>query len=273
MEGKLVVKVFISWSGERSKAIALLLHEWLPNIIQAVKPWMSASDIDKGVRWSTDIASQLEQTRFGIICLTPENLEAPWILFEAGALSKTLDNTFVCPYLFGIEPSNLKGPLVQFQAAKAQREETRKLVHTINQALGESALPEVTISKAFDIWWPELEKRLSSISMLKQKPGAQRTDRELLEETLDLVRTQTRLTAASRWNERGQYDSLDSTPGLVEKYLFDDENLSPETALALAELFRVAYAQFSNEPTESNKSSKKVSVKRSSKKKARRSKD
>ncbi len=51
------MKLFISWSGARSEYIAEVLREWLPNVIQAVCPWMSASDIDKGSRWSSNLAS------------------------------------------------------------------------------------------------------------------------------------------------------------------------------------------------------------------------
>jgi hypothetical protein len=91
------MKVFISWSGERSRAVAEALWEWLPNVIQTVNPWVSLADIEKGARWSTEIASQLETCCVGLICLTPENLSAPWLLFEAGAISKTLDKAFVCP--------------------------------------------------------------------------------------------------------------------------------------------------------------------------------
>lgn len=134
------MKVFISWSGERSKAVAEALHDWLPNVIQTVRPWVSLADIEKGTRWSTDIAAQLEECRIGLICLTPENLSAPWLLFEAGALSKTLEKTFVCPYLVNLQPADVRGPLSQFQMTTAEKEETRKLLHTINKALGEQAL-------------------------------------------------------------------------------------------------------------------------------------
>jgi hypothetical protein len=95
--------VFISWSGERSRVAAEALRAWLPKIINAIKPWLSSADIDKGARWSTDVASRLEAAKAGIICLTQNNLHSDWILFEAGALSKTLQNTYVCPFLIGLE--------------------------------------------------------------------------------------------------------------------------------------------------------------------------
>src|SRR6266566_4271870 len=41
------------------------------------------------------------------------------------------------------------------------------------------------------------------------------------------------------------YYPHESTPEIVEAHLRADQNLTPETASALSELFRVAYAQFS----------------------------
>jgi len=186
------MKVFLSWSGERSRLIAEILRGWLPLVIQAVKPWLSASDIDKGTRWSSDIATQLEETSFGIICLTPENLDAPWIQFEAGALSKTIDGAFVCPYLFEVEPSDIKGPLVQFQTTRATKEDTKNLVNTINSLLQES-IPEVQLNKVFEMWWPDFEEKLGAVNnKIKEHIQIKRSDRELLEEILDTLRSQTR---------------------------------------------------------------------------------
>jgi transcriptional regulator with XRE-family HTH domain len=42
------------------------------------------------------------------------------------------------------------------------------------------------------------------------------------------------------------YFPQESTPEIVEAHLRADRNLTPETAKALSELFRVAYAQFSH---------------------------
>lgn len=185
------MKVFISWSGERSRIIAEALRDWLPNVIQALKPWLSSADIEKGARWTSDIPKQFAETRFGIICLTPENLQEPWIHFEAGALSKTLDRTFVCPCLFDLDPSSLTGPLVQFQATKFNKMDMRKLLHTMNRAQASEALNEDIINRAFERWWPELEKSLENIPD-KEVEKKVRSEREILEEILELVRSQTR---------------------------------------------------------------------------------
>ena len=186
------MKVFISWSGERSQAVAEALREWLPNIIQTVSPWVSLADIEKGARWSTDIATQLEEYCVGLICLTPENLSAPWLLFEARALSKTLDKTFVCPYLMNLRPTDLQGPLAQFQATTTQKEETRKLLHTINKALADHAVQTVQVNAAFEKWWPDLDTELQAISAMQFSTIPRRSDRELFEEILETVRALTR---------------------------------------------------------------------------------
>ncbi len=169
--------------------MAEALRQWLPSVIQVVQPWMSDVDIDKGARWSKDIAAELEEASFGVICLTPENLEAPWILFEAGALSKKLEQTFVCPYLFDVEPAQLKGPLVQFQAAKAERDDTRKLVYTINRALDATALPADKLDKAFEKWWPELEQALRKLPEHPETPQPKRSVEEMIGEMLEIVRS------------------------------------------------------------------------------------
>ena len=109
------MKVFISWSGETSHKVAIALHDWLPYIIQAVKPFMSSGDIFKGERWSDVLAKELEDTQFGIICVTPSNIKAPWLNFEAGALSKSVDRSFLFPFLSQINPHELEGPLALFQ--------------------------------------------------------------------------------------------------------------------------------------------------------------
>ena len=127
-----------------------------------------------------------------MICLTPSNLHADWILFEARALSKTLQNTFVCPLLIGLEPSDINGPLAQFQATKVTREGILKLLKTLNTGLAESALPDSHIEEAFEVWWPKLEGELKKLPKDEDLPRPQRTERDLLEEVLSLVRNQNR---------------------------------------------------------------------------------
>jgi hypothetical protein len=182
------MKVFISWSGETSKAVATALHEWLPKVIQSVQPWISNHNIPSGSRWHFQLSEQLQDLKTGILCLTPDNLTAPWILFEAGALSKTLDDSLVCPYLFRLEPSDVEWPLAQFQLEKADKEGTKKLLVTINNTAGESKLDASRLDEAFEMWWPSLDEQLKKLPV-SETPAPKRRDPEsMIEEILDTVR-------------------------------------------------------------------------------------
>jgi hypothetical protein len=181
------VKIFISWSGERSRLVAEALRDWLPRVIQSLKPWLSANDIEKGTRWGTDIAQQLQDSTFGIICVTSENLDARWLNFEAGALSKVISASHVCPYLLDLGPTDVAGPLSQFQSTKATREDTLKLIETINSTMKEQALTATQLKETFDVWWEKLDVLLKKVPKAEGAPP-KREERDLLQETLAVVR-------------------------------------------------------------------------------------
>jgi len=196
------LKVFLSWSGEHSHKVATILRDWLPSVIQSIEPYVSSEDIDKGARWSTDIAKELESSGYGILCVTRDNVEAPWLNFEAGALSKSVEKGRVSPFLFSIKRSEVKtGPILQFQSTIAEREDVRKLLHSINSATPQGALEDIRLNTVFEVWWPQLEKQLqdlekttpfSALTASSSAP-ANAEPSEILEEVLELVRQQHRV--------------------------------------------------------------------------------
>lgn len=193
------MKIFISWSGATSHKVAVILREWLPSVIQSIEPYVSSEDIDKGARWSSDIAGELNASSYGIICLTPDNIQAPWINFEAGALGKSVDKSRVSPLLFRLKTADVQGPLVQFQATTIEHDEVWKLICSINDANEDGALETGRLTKAFNTYWPELEKSLKEISAEAdgQKKGSKASTPSemtaILEELLDLTRANTKL--------------------------------------------------------------------------------
>ncbi len=122
---------------------------------------MSDHDIAAGKRWGVELNKELEASNYGILCLTPENIAAPWLLFEAGALAKLVASSRVVPYLL-FNP-NITGPLSQFQGVNADKEGTLKLVRGINQNL-DKPLPDDRISRIFERAWPDLERKLQATS-------------------------------------------------------------------------------------------------------------
>lgn len=159
-----MIKVFVSWSGERSKQMAHCLSAWLPMVIQNCRTWISDRDVEKGQRWFDELGKTLEEQDFGIICMTPENLVAPWLLFEAGALSKSLHKGRVCPLLLGMSPNDLKGPFRQFQATVLEKGDVLKLVEAINNCLDDARLDRNILDVCFERFWPDLERDMTSIS-------------------------------------------------------------------------------------------------------------
>lgn len=228
------MKVFISWSGETSKALAEALRGWLPSVIQAIKPYFSPDDITKGSRWSTEIAKELEECKIGLICLTADNLEAPWIMFETGALSKSISAARVCPLLFGVEPSDVKGPLVQFQAAPFARDELKKAVRMMNQELGPQALTSDVFDSVFDMWWPKLEEKVKKIMANVHGPAKQsvRSERDILEEILARVRV-TPPMASRRSIHPGALEDLLET---YTRLMMELTHLPPEARGELVEI-------------------------------------
>jgi len=157
-------------------------------VINAVEPWMSDEDIQKGERWNSVLAAKLETATVGIICLTRDNLNSSWILFESGAISKKVASAFVCPLLIGLEPTEVAGPLASFQLTRSNKHDMKKLVRTIHYALGSSAFPEKRIEAAFEVWWPSLEEQVLKLPQVSARKSALRSDREILDEVLALSR-------------------------------------------------------------------------------------
>lgn len=188
------MKIFLSWSGKRSRAIAEALNDWLPRVIQAVEPFFSP-DIEKGANWNDRLRAELDGTFFGIICLTPDNLNSTWIHYEAGALLKTKD-ALISTLLHGIKHGDVVPPLSDFQWTIAEKEDdVLKLLKTINNRVGESkerALSEKHLESIFAMFWPELEKKLKAAESLGDATQVERSAEDMLLEVLESVRYQQR---------------------------------------------------------------------------------
>jgi len=181
------MKVFISWSGERSQVFAKALHEWLPMVLQSVVPWLSHADISAGDRWADTVAKELETCDFGITCITRENMSSPWIHFEAGALAKRMQEGRVIPLLLDIDFKDISGPLAQFQAKKAERDGVLAIVNAINE-LSQVKVSETLLPKQFEALWPKLEKQVNEIPKTQLPAKPQRAQHEILEELVASIR-------------------------------------------------------------------------------------
>lgn len=186
------MKVFLSWSGEKSKAVAEILKNWLQRVIQATEPWVSF-DIEKGQRWSEKISQALSESSVSIICLDSDNLESNWIHFEAGAISK-IPNSMVGTLLLDTSPEKLAPPLSMFQATIFNKKDMLKLVQDINTKVrecNERYLGERNLIDAFEQNWPILEQQVHAVlnktSDLSEKRIQQLLASERICQLLDMV--------------------------------------------------------------------------------------
>lgn len=211
--------VFLSWSGDGSKRVAEVLHEWLPVALQSIKPFLSSEDLRKGGRWLSDLHGELAKESFGVLCLTQSNLTSPWILYEAGALSKSLSESRVAPLLIGVKPSDLPDPLKQFNAVTSDRNDFKRLLKSINELSGESAVASEVVEKASEACWLQVEAAITAVTELPVAPkdsseadppaGTGLFDHfdPILQELLLLNRQQTQILSV-REREEGQVKVL-----------------------------------------------------------------
>jgi hypothetical protein len=191
------VDIFVAWSGEVGGQVAQILKSRLPSILQYVRPFVATEDVHKGQRWLAEVGARLQECTFGIICLTPESLNSPWVHFEAGALSKAIKEAEarVAPFLLAVRKSDLSAPLSQFQATDSTREDVERLVKSINSVAPEGEkLNETRVKEAFEKWWPDLEEELRELasqatSTTTPPPEEEEPALKMLEQVLELLRS------------------------------------------------------------------------------------
>jgi hypothetical protein len=184
------MKIFFSWSGEKSHAVAEAFSEWLPCVIQAVTPWFSSKDIDRGSVWINEIFEQLKDTNFGVVFVTQENQSKPWVLFEAGALSKGLKENRICTVLVDLHVRDVEAgsPLLNLNHTEMNKKNILALIKTINKTMELGNVQDKHLEFAFDSMWPTLEKNLQDIeTRLPQTEPKERQDNDVLNDILNSV--------------------------------------------------------------------------------------
>lgn len=184
------MKLFLSWSGERSRRVAELIGEWISGVIQQIDPWIS-SEMDRGAIWFSEIGSAINTVSNGVVCLTRENLTAPWILFEAGALARNFGSNRVCTFLIDVKPKDISDPLAQFNHTFSTRDSMFQLAKTLNERLNEGKLADAKLQKEFDLHWDLFESGFQEIiteTREGEKPP-KKSEREILNDIADMLQS------------------------------------------------------------------------------------
>ena len=148
--------IFICWSGDESKQFAEDTRSFLNQVLPGVTFFLS-SDIEKGDLWFNALTSNLHEAKAGVVCLTPQNLESPWMHFEVGALFSRREQQRIFVYTHGVRPEELKGPFGHFQSSSTTNHSTRKMVTSIAKLYEKTEFhPD-----KFDIHWPDFDAKLA----------------------------------------------------------------------------------------------------------------
>lgn len=175
------MRIFVSWSGSFSRSVAELLRDWIPNVIQEASVYVSSQDIAKGESWPENIRGNLSEIDLGVVVVTKSNFEAPWIMFEAGALSKSVRSKMI-PLLCGVDQVDLaKSPLRLFQGCKGEsRDDMSAMLQSLN-ASAATPLSAERLEVAFDKWWPDFA---GAYQQLEQDPPAAKEGKKVDDQLL-----------------------------------------------------------------------------------------
>ena len=181
------MSVFICWSGDRSHALAKRLETLLHDTLRSLGPddVFVSDDIDKGATWFESLEDRLEEAAAGIVCLTAENLNSPWMHFEAGALARRLssrdqkrhasskkpkprnDATRLFPLLMGVSGAQLQGPLGAYQGTNVTQADLGRMIKSIGSVLGHEPIrlnrKRNTIIR--DSVWKKFERDIGEIAV------------------------------------------------------------------------------------------------------------
>lgn len=178
--------VFVIWSGSRSKAMGEAFRDWLPHVIQSAVPFFSDKDIASGALWHGSLQASLQSVRFAVVCCTTENVTAPWLNYEAGALVERM-NGRTAPWLLDGKPEELQpSPISRLQAKAANPVGTLAVLQALNDALT-APVPASILEAAFQTHWAKLEAKLRAIPAGESKPK-EREPADMLQEVVGLTR-------------------------------------------------------------------------------------
>lgn len=156
-------QIFLSWSGEASRDIALELKRWFETVFEDLRAWVSDTDIALGARSIPAIEESLDKSVGGILVLTVENQSSPWVNYEAGALSRQYQGREgrVIPLLVNATSmGELRSPLSNFQGQLLNQLGVERILRAIYGMLAKN---EELAPARMRAYWPELEGALEPL--------------------------------------------------------------------------------------------------------------
>lgn len=160
-------------------------------VIQECSDPFLSSNTDKGDPWFSTIDEALKTAKVGLVFITAENQNEPWLNFESGALITRLGDRRLCPVLVGLSKSDYAGPMKNLQLTDlSDKDDMMALLTTINSEC-DRPLGESVLRATFDREWPDLDAAV--IKAREEDTSGMTTPPrgldEKVDEVLEIVRT------------------------------------------------------------------------------------
>jgi hypothetical protein len=135
--------IFISWSRNPAKDIGEKLQTLLKKIFPYpnIDFFLSSSgknEIVAGEDFRNKLDNNLMDSNFGILILTKNNFERPWMMFESGALSNGDNKSRIIPIFFNRDSRKIESPIEKFQNVEYNKEGLLKIIFSITKSLFDS---------------------------------------------------------------------------------------------------------------------------------------
>lgn len=182
------MKVFISWSGAAEKKVAEAMRAALKVVCAGhAEVFVSSQDIPKGARGADAIGESLSSSDYGVVLVSDQNQQKPWINYEAGALAKSLDAP-VATVLLNLIPSDVTGPLASFQATIFTSENDMQELFTQIAVASDPSIPRATVSILFKSSWPAVRDAWTPPPSGEAQDEPRRPEGDMLAELVDRIR-------------------------------------------------------------------------------------
>jgi hypothetical protein len=209
------MKLFISWSQDFSMEVAKALETFITSVLQNAEPWMSTSKLKPGDAWKREIFENLQGVNTGMLVVTKENFLKPWLLFEAGAISKGDISNKIIVFLVDLTVDELGDPLQTYQTCDRSRDSMWKMIEGINRPGQQGAVPSERIRSTFVLHHEEFIRRLEEIETKFKKDEAEKAEippKTPEMERLDELHELTQATYAELFELRSKMEAMNMNP-------------------------------------------------------------
>ena len=164
------MQVYISWSGQMSYKLGLLVRDLIRKVTPDLEVWISAEDIQAGARWSTDLIQIIDEISFCIVCVDPSSCHSPWLSFELGAISKTIDKYNIRILYYEVKPSTVEGPVSQFSPILIDPNEFRRFFEDLQAVFPRRITSHFDTMSNLDEFWEDFDREVAEIPTVMAEP-------------------------------------------------------------------------------------------------------